>query len=1007
MEGLKIIKASAGSGKTDRLSKEYLETLLAEGNDAYRHILAVTFTNKATDEMKGRIIELLAEKSEEESEAGKKAKDVLTALLHDYSGFSISTIDRFFQGVMRAFAREIGEFASYKVELDSDGVLGHAVDLMMASLEDPANADLFEWLKEFSMSQIENGEKWDITSDLKEMAKLFLNEDFKVKKRGLEDVFGNRQALKSMVGDMESIVTGYEKDLKDLGNRALAIIGKHQLSVSDFYYGSSTVGQFEKMVNGKDLNLSGKYFTTFSQGLENWVAKSAKKDIRSRVEEAYYDGLGDAVSEALALAGPESERLKEYNTAVLLRRGIYLLGIFSDLYAQMRNYLKENNMILLGETAEVLGKIIDGNDTPFIYEKTGTRFDHYMLDEFQDTSRLQWENFKPLLGESIARGESNLIVGDIKQSIYRWRGADLTLLGEELQRSFPRAILDPLKFNWRSARNIVDFNNGFYERIGELMGGYDADIAGKVGDFYSGCRQIIEKEKHGNGHVKVFFLPEKEDNKTIWKDIALEMTGDLADSLRKRYDLSDITFLVRTGREGRQIAAKLISLGYDVITEDSLNIATSMLVRKVVALLSRVMNPDDKVNNQLLVSMFDGEAPEFSPEENVSPTDTSLYGLCESLLGLLCDEVPASETPFVTAFMDSVLSYMERFGSDLAGFLDWWDSTGSRMSIPASDSKDSIRVMTIHKAKGLKSGAVVIPFLEGKFTPPYAPFIWCRPTVEPFSGIGLVPVKAAASLADTIFSKEYANEVLFEAVDAVNTAYVAMTRAVGDMIIMAPMPDEDKKGYKPGSVSALLYAHLKGELDADGIYESGRPDEDRRSKKDASAGLKLGHYKTIPLAGRLGVRLRSGDYYDREAGIVRHDILARVNTAADIARAVAAAVNEEELPASEAASVTAEMEGYLASVADRHWFDGTYVPMNEASIVAGNGEVFRPDRVLLEKGKPIGEGKAIVIDYKFGCRKNEHREQVDNYMNLLKGIGYSDVRGYIWYCKLNSVEECD
>lgn len=976
------------------------------GDEAYRHILAVTFTNKATDEMKSRIIEKLAKKSEKKDAAGIKAKAVLTALLHDYSGFAISTIDRFFQGVMRAFAREIGEFASYKIELDSDAVLNHAVDLMMASLEDPANADLFEWLKEFSMIQIENGEKWDITSDLKEMAKLFMSESFKVEKRGLEDVFGNRAALKSMVTDMESIVTTYEKDLKDLGERALEIIARHRLSVSDFFYGKDTVGQFEHMKNGEKLNVSGNRFTTFSQGLESWVAKRASQDIKSRAEAAYYDGLADAVSEALSLAGPGSERLKEYNTAVLLRSSIYLIGIFSDLYAQMRNYLKENNMILLGETPEVLGKIIDGNDTPFIYEKTGTRFDHYMLDEFQDTSRLQWENFKPLLGETISRGKSNLIVGDIKQSIYRWRGADLTLLGEELQRSFPKAVLDPLKGNWRSSANIVNFNNAFYEKIGDLMVGYDAVIARKVKDFYSDCHQEIEEKEAGAGHVKVFFLPEKEDRKTVWRNNALEMTGDIVGSLTERYDLSDITFLVRTGREGRQIAAKLISIGYDVITEDSLNIATSLLVRKVVALLNRELNPEDKINNQLLVSMFGGKVPEFSPEKDGSSTDTSLYGLCEAMLGLLCDGIAASETSFVTAFMDSVLSYMERFGSDLAGFLDWWESTGIKKSIPASEGKGAIKVMTIHKAKGLKSGAVVIPFLEEKFTPPYAPFIWCRPSKEPFSKIGLVPVEASSSMADTIFAKEYENEILFEALDAVNIAYVAMTRAVGDMIIMAPMPKEGAKGSKPGSVSALLYAHLEKELDADGVYELGRPDEDRRSKRSASEGPRFGQYKSIPLAGRLGVSLRSGDYYDREAGIVRHDILARIDTCDDIEAAVAYAVNAEELPASEKDAVIEEMKGYLASVSDRHWFDGTYRPMNEASIVEGNGVVSRPDRVLLERGKPLGEGAAIVIDYKFGEVRDKYRRQVKSYMNLLREMGYGPVRGYIWYCKSDKVEEC-
>ncbi len=1017
MDGLKIIKASAGSGKTHTLTQEYIARLLPEGEgsgfdkEAYRHILAVTFTNKATDEMKERVVTTLAKMAKEDTPKGRNAKKMLTAILHDYSGFSISTIDRFFQGVMRSFAREIGEMASYRVELDAPAVLDHAVDLMMASLEDPDNRDLFDWLMEYSMSQIESGEKWDITLGLKEMVRLFLREDFKIGKREVGDLFGKRGNIIALRREMDELMERFKKEFTALGERAMGIMSTHGLSPTDFKDSSkSPFTRFEKMASGELPELKTS-FLNLPDSLENWSTKKTPAATKSAIEDAYNDGLNEAVKEAIELLGPDSELLKAYNTALLLRDRLFIIGIFSDLYARMHDYLKENNLILLSETADVLGRIIDGNDTPFIYEKTGIRYDNYLLDEFQDTSRLQWEDFKPLIDNSISEGHSNLIVGDIKQSIYRWRGADLTLLGEEVEKDFPEPLskTEPLDGNWRSSREIVAFNNEFYSAIGELLKGFDAKVAERIEAFYSDCVQTVNNQEAGNGHVKVIFLPEKsldEDGREInWRQAALGMTGGIVESLKERYSLSDITFLVRTNREGAQVATKLISLGYEVVTEDSLNISASPIVQKMASLLKKELNPEDEINNQVLASLFGGEIPTVASTESPGGAESSLYGLCEAIIRTVCEEVSQSETPFVTAFMDAVLSYTEKFGSDLAGFLEWWDSAGCRKSISAPEGADAIKVMTIHKAKGLKSGAIVLPFLKSSLKPSgqNPPYIWCRPSVEPFSKAGLVPVKATKALEKTIFAEEYAAEMLGVAVDAVNTAYVAMTRAVGDMVIIAPKPEKEDKRE---SVSALLYAHLKERLDADDIFEAGKPDEDRHSEESHSGDLRMQDYKTVPLGGRLGVALRGGDYYDREAGIVRHDILARIDTVSDIAGAVASAVNSEELAASKRDEMVAEMEGYIASVAARHWFDGTYRPMNEVSIVDGDGEVFRPDRVLVEKGKSVGEGMAIVIDYKFGRERAEHRTQVGKYMELLRNIGYTDVSGYIWYCKFNKVEEC-
>ncbi|MBR4661079.1 MAG: UvrD-helicase domain-containing protein, partial [Bacteroidales bacterium] len=361
MGSVKIIKASAGSGKTHTLASEYLSLLLPESGiqdpQAYKHILAVTFTNKATREMKERILEQLYEKSRSGGKDSVRAREMLIAILHDYSQFSVSTIDRFFQMVMRSFAREIGQYASYGVELDTQAVLHQAVDGIFESLDEPGNENLLEWLLRYSMEEVDEGGKWDVSGNLKEIAKLFMNENFRLMRRDLGQPFGDRESL-------------------------------------------------------------------------------ALLDARLR-----------------EIAGNSNLDSRVVNTASLMRSELYRLGIFSDLYRQLNSYLRDNNLVLLSESNEILNRIIDGSDTPFIYEKVGLRFDHFMLDEFQDTSRMQWMNFLPLLRESLARGNDSLIVGDIKQSIYRWRNSDLNLLASQVQEDLGSQvnIAPPLDRNWRSS----------------------------------------------------------------------------------------------------------------------------------------------------------------------------------------------------------------------------------------------------------------------------------------------------------------------------------------------------------------------------------------------------------------------------------------------------------------------------------------------------------------------------------------------------------------------------
>ena len=925
MNTLEIIKASAGSGKTWTLAREYMKLLIpTDGSrfdpQAFRHILAVTFTNKATEEMKSRIILELYNLVHKENypfpelesatpQMKEYAQKALTAILHDYASFSVSTIDRFFQTVMRAFAREINQYASYKVELDTEAVLQLAVDRMLASLDEAGNEALLRWLTDYSLDQISDGKKWDISAQLNEICGLLVREEFLRLRRKYRDGLWDKDKI-----------------------------------------------------------------AAFQQKLKQMTASDDKEKAA---------------------------------TAKLLDGNIYLLGIVSDLNANLNALLKENNLVLLSETTDVLSRIIDGSDTPFIYEKVGTRYDHFMLDEFQDTSRLQWENFRPLLKDAIDRGESSLVVGDIKQSIYRWRGSDLNLLHSEVEQLLadPEGHIHHRQGNWRSGETIIRFNNAFYGRIGELLSGIDRfkPVAATIGNYYSDVAQSVARpDNQGRGFVRVEFIPfgTRQDSPDYWANRVLERIPELMQDLSDRYPRhSDIAFLVRTKEEGALLAQTLLALGYPVVTEDSLTLGSCLSVKRLASLLTFIADPDDSVNKTLMRGLFDTE-PQLSTAAGDSD---SLYEICDTLLRNYMPEVPEGDQPFLLAFLDEVIAYTDKFGSNLPGFVEWWQNAGVKRKISAPKREDAVTVMTIHKAKGLDFQVAVLPFLYEKLSAGN-PILWCEPDGE-FADIQLVPLTAKEELNKTVFRERMEEEKKMQCLDAINTAYVAMTRAVQEMYIFAPKPkyNRDNKTLSASnlSVATLLALHLcpaDTAVNEPTILEFGCRLRGEAPGKEETAELPPVVFHSHPYGDKLRLSLKGGNDDERAEGIRRHEILSRIDRVEDLPEAVRSAIRDGLLSASKEQAVLAEFRALLDSVAGRHWFDGTYRALNEITIVDASGEIHRPDRVLVGKEDPLGQGTALVIDYKFGQRREKYRRQILRYMKLLREMGYRDVRGTLWYC---------
>ena len=952
-----LVKASAGSGKTYRLTRDYLDLLLEGDPQRYKHILAVTFTNKATDEMKSRVIEALYDRSRDPDDPqAAQAADCLSRMLHDYSCFSVSTIDKFFQTVMRAFSRELGQYASYRVELDDAAVIDQVVDQLLDSLADPANRDLLDWFRTYSFSLAEQGKSWNIAAPLKDMSRHFLDESFLRKIRLAPGILDDRSKIKTFAGKVNGMIARFESECLRFAREMEDLARRHGRELDGFKWkGKGPMMVFRKWLKG---DYAAPNVDRLAVALDGFPAQAEMEALVNGAIRHHADGWID------------------YNTAVLIRNNLHLLGIYADVLRGLQTYLKENNVVLLKQSTDLLNRLIDQDDTPFVYEKIGNRFDHLLLDEAQDTSVLQWDNFKPLFRNSVAQGSRNLVVGDIKQSIYRWRGSDWHLLSDYLYDDLGRESIrtDSLSENWRSGAAVVQFNNRFFSEVGpKLAAGPDsARIGAEVGAIYSDSLQRVPSQHadHPEGYVQLSFLSGEaveEAGMASWHEPALErMRADIDRLLQEGYAYKDMTVLVRKNAEGTEVASYLIAHGISVLTEDSLQVGASPCIARLMAMLSRQVNPDDPVSQILAVRLG---------EENSVAESASLYETCERLLDDPALAHSEADLPFIYAFLDLVLAYQEKYGSSLRGFVKWWNESGRGKSVCAPDGQNAVRVMTIHKSKGLTLDAVLIPFVDQPLTSPpmLQPTLWCE-TSGPFAELGLIPVKASKALQNSRFAKEFEQETLLQHVDTINTWYVAFTRARSCMFLYAPLPGKIK------GISDLLYAVFGPDLQ-DGLSCSfgtaGAPL--RKTEQKRITDDPQGVFSRVDLHDdRLRLSLRGGDYFSqeesaRQQGIEQHAQMARVE-------------------------VDPELE---ARSGGRHWFDGTYRVLNEASIVDADGEIFRPDRVLVS----ADGNRVVVIDYKFGQPRAGHRRQVQRYVSLLQRMGYPSVEGWLWYVSASEVQQ--
>ncbi len=1075
---LTIYKASAGSGKTFQLVVEYLK-LLFKNPYNYKHILAVTFTNKATTEMKTRILEqlhLLAsnQKSDylkilqnnafSEKEIREQAKLVLKNILHDYNRFSISTIDSFTQRVIKSFNRELGISPNYSLELDSDMILAEAVDRMLAKID--KDKKLLKWLKEFSKEKIEDNKSQRIEDNIKILGKELFKENFQLFFSENSKSVYSREKLESFGKELNILKVQFENSLKLLGKEGVILIENSGLMIDEFAGKSRGIGTiFSKYAAGNLPNIT-KTVKNASENIEKWHTKTSDK--KDEIHQLAESKLQPLLIKILTFLNNESER---YYTVLAVQKQIRTLGILTDLKEEIKTLLHEKGVLQISDSNLLLSKIIDQSDSPFIYEKTGMYYNHFMLDEFQDTSTLQWNNFKPLIVNSLAEGNNNLIVGDVKQSIYRWRNSDWKILAEQLNSDFSEGQLqsETLEKNWRSDKNIIDFNNAIF---GSLKDNFKSTLIEPIDNeeniytkkfdniYNSFIQEPGNPDLKRTGFVKVQFLP-ADNFKEETVNTLVEQVKQLQN---KGIKASEIAILIRKHKEGKVIIQEFLNAAgkpknsdynLTVLSNESLYLHASKAILFVMQTIEILIEPENEITKISLLNLWTNWLkPELLKRGKLANNKSEQYNLDIDFQSLdenfntlfkaeLAKEIEAAkekimltsldetitqissqfqlfelenELPFLQTLIDKAGELKTSLSNDLSNLLFWWNEKGIKTSVNVNEEVDSIRLLTVHKSKGLEYKAVLLPYLDwATGWKSFAPTIWCEPKTAPFNKFPLLPIVAGTQMEKSFFKNEFNEEKVSTIIDTFNLIYVAFTRAKSALIINCPAPNESSKTTGK-SANHLLKKSLENLStneqfskcwDNDGTtFQFGEISKSYEEKTVSSSRI-IKKYHFNDFGDKIRLRTSGDDFLItgeknksiKNQGKIIHDILSEIETDKDIKKACLKAFNNGLINETELTEIEGKLQRSLQNPQINKWFDGSYKVINERSLLTTE-RILRPDRIM------ISENEAVVVDYKTGGKKSEnYNRQVKRYAKTLKETGMKKVTGFLWYINQNEVEK--
>ena len=1062
---LTIYKASAGSGKTFTLATEYIK-LLVLNPQSYRNILAVTFTNKATEEMKMRILSQLygiAHQLEDSNDYLKKIMDetqlgeaivreraatALKLLLHNYNYFRVETIDTFFQSVLRNLARELDLTANLRIGLNDVQVEEQAVDRLIDHL---THQDvLLQWILKYIMETINDNHSWNIIGKVKSFGRTIFRDYYKEQSDALKEKTSDEQFFEAYTNQLRDIRKDAAERMKQLGDQFFDILQSEGLGIENLSNGKTGVaGFFLKLQRGVfDATIEGKRVAWCCEDSGKWSSK--KEPHRARITMLAESVLIPLLRKAL---DERPHQYKLFMSADLTLRHLNQLRLLGHIEQKVRELNDEANRFLLSDTQQLLHSLIEESDSPFIFEKIGTQLEHIMIDEFQDTSTVQWKNFKVLLQECMSHVDTeNLIVGDVKQSIYRWRSGDWRLLNA-IDREFPtpQELLDirPLETNYRSQRHIIEFNNAFFTEAARQE--YESqredfpEGAEQLYHAYQDVAQQIPAKRDNSGFVNIRLLP-NEDYQEQTLQLLVETTEEL---LEKSVKPNQIAILVRTNKVIPLIAEHFANAlpQVRIVSDEAFRLDASVATSVIIQALHVLTHKDDRLAKATLAKLYQREVlksekaenellirqqplDELLPEEYISQQEQlqqmPLYELVERLYSIFQLDLLGEQSAYICAFYDQLLRFTQDNSTDIDAFVSEWEETIGSKTIQAEES-DGLRILTIHKSKGLEFDHVLLPFCDWRMEMP--DILWCKPHEDPFAALPLAPIDySERKMLGTIYEHDYLDEHLQNTVDNLNLLYVAFTRAARSLFVIGKRDTQ--------ATRSLLIQQVLPELRLDGgilegaddeaatmEYTFGKPvDGNRQTERKQSENVFLKPVTPLPVSmSTFEVKTefrqsnRSREFIDGEdeqaelsyikIGSVLHQVFSTIHTTDDIEKALLQLQQDGVLYDNEVTreKVSSLLRKRLESKRVSDWFSGRWKLYNECSILHlnddGKVEERRPDRVMTD-----GQ-ETQVVDFKFGRPQPEHQEQVKEYINLLKEMGMPQVRGWLWYVYSNKIEE--
>lgn len=1109
-EHLTVYRASAGSGKTFTLAVEYI-SLLVKDPENYQHILAVTFTNKATQEMKMRILSQLygiANSLQSSQQYFNKVKEktnmpdavirnnaraALTLLIHRYNNFRILTIDAFFQQVLRNLAHELGQTANLRVDLNNEEITEKAVDQMIESLE--KGQPVLQWISTYINNSIEDDNGWNIIGKIKTFGTNIFKDFYKAHEANLKEQLSNADDFKVYETTLRKRRNDIRKTFNSKAKSILNEIKNANLDIPSNYRS----GLYKYLTDSAIAPLTNKPLKAgvlkANESPQNWTSSKCAKADKQQIQTLAAEVLSAQLSELIAY---NNDNWNEFQSIQLTLSHLSELRLLHAIADAVDNLTKDTNRFMLSNTQALLKELIADSDTPFIFERIGARLKHVMIDEFQDTSTIQWQNFQVLLANCMAQELSqNLIVGDIKQSVYRWRQGDWGILNN-IEKSFAhqKIRLKTLDYNYRSEKRIIDFNNAFWEQCvantAKEVAQDDAEKAEIVQKAYEDVAQKTHKTTE-NGFVKISLYPSKSMKEAVLEEL-IETIKELFNNGYGGKNQSKIAILVRSKSNIQDIVNALLqSFGNEIniVSDEAFRLDASLSVNIIVSAMHLLTHPDDvltrgklvKLYNQevlkkpltdtdLLVSINESnnidtknidkkERRKLATEQQMAKLNSQLppeyVANRELLLGLpivdLVDKLfmlfgldqLEGQSSYICTLYDTLNDFLKDHTADIDDFINEWENSLSSKTIQ-SDEIEGIRIMTIHKSKGLEFDNVIIPFcnweMEKKGT------LWCETKNKPapYNKLPLLPIDFSRDkLIGTVFEDDYKEEHFQNIVDNLNLLYVAFTRASKNLFVFGLRQgkttlDNIAKGTPPGNRSYAIELALRqvseqlqgsllsfpDDIGSEIHFEYGTLAPETHEKEHAVADnpflikpdKHIVSIATYPQAATFKQSNKSIEFVKGEdvdpsdrtryikIGNVLHQLFSTIYTTADIPTRLneleqQGIIYNDEITS---AQLRTRIEDAITNPQVQEWFSKRWQLYNECTILEYNKdtnemEEHRPDRVMTD-GKEF-----VVVDFKFGKEREEYKKQVQQYMEILIRMGHKKVSGYLWYVVKNNVVE--